>query len=604
MPAPPSPYCGDGTVDDDETCDDGPLNGYGYCASDCQGPGPFCGDGVVDSTDGEVCDDGTNDELGGGCLPGCRSEDLTDELFSRDLVYIEIDLPPSDWLQLRHEYKTPHEMFEGTDCRQHPVASPYNWYSATVTVDGKVVNNTGLRKKGHIGSQSETRPSLKVKFSEFVPGQRLDTVKRFALNNAKNDPALMRSCLAYSVFRDAGIPAPLCTFAHLTVNDEAMGIYFMVEELKGRFLKRNFADATGNFYEGTACDFRPEFIGGFEQETNELVDTSRADLTAVYDVVQNATDENLESELSTVINIDKFYRFWATESLVWHRDGYGGNANNYFIYADPADGGKFAWIPWGPDGTFKTGGPTPQSVLASGAIANRLYAYGPTRNRYYQELDDLLANVWDPTALNAEVDRLTPILSPHVADPNFSTQVNTVKSVITGREAAINAATANGYPDWTRGMRSLPCRVEKAQVAITFTTTWNTLAVAPYTAGSGTMSLTLNDVPLTTTQVGARAGPSGFGLFQVFATTSEGYDFRFNLPVPNPTFFDPYMTLGPHPLVRPPIRASANQTGSAFANYEMGQGTLTFNEVGTVSGDTIDVTFTASLFERYPGLGL
>ena len=51
-------------------------------------------------------------------------------------------------------------------------------------------------------------------------------------------------------------------------------------------------------------------------------------------------------------DLDAFVRFWAVESLVWHRDGYSGNANNFFIYADPSDGGRFHIFPWGADGTF------------------------------------------------------------------------------------------------------------------------------------------------------------------------------------------------------------------------------------------------------------
>jgi cysteine-rich repeat protein len=62
--------CGDGIVEGDELCDDGPDNGaYDHCTAGCDGHGPHCGDGVVDGP--EACDDGDADGLD-GCDNACR----------------------------------------------------------------------------------------------------------------------------------------------------------------------------------------------------------------------------------------------------------------------------------------------------------------------------------------------------------------------------------------------------------------------------------------------------------------------------------------------------------------------------------------------------
>ena len=45
------------------------LAGALGCEGVIDGSTSVCGDGVVAGA--EVCDDGTNDALGGGCLPGC-----------------------------------------------------------------------------------------------------------------------------------------------------------------------------------------------------------------------------------------------------------------------------------------------------------------------------------------------------------------------------------------------------------------------------------------------------------------------------------------------------------------------------------------------------
>lgn len=63
------PPCGNGEIEADEVCDDGPLNGtYGYCNAECTGLGRHCGDGVHDPE--EECDDG-NEDNSDGCVEGC-----------------------------------------------------------------------------------------------------------------------------------------------------------------------------------------------------------------------------------------------------------------------------------------------------------------------------------------------------------------------------------------------------------------------------------------------------------------------------------------------------------------------------------------------------
>ena len=73
-----TPTCGDGIVNGDEQCDDGPNNSntaYGGCTTQCT-IGPYCGDGKVDAAFGEECDDGVNQtttyNTPSGCAPGCR----------------------------------------------------------------------------------------------------------------------------------------------------------------------------------------------------------------------------------------------------------------------------------------------------------------------------------------------------------------------------------------------------------------------------------------------------------------------------------------------------------------------------------------------------
>jgi len=74
--------CGNAIVDSGEVCDDGTLNnvgGYGSstalreCNADCNSFGPFCGDGVLQVRFSEQCDDGNN-IAGDLCDASCQEE--------------------------------------------------------------------------------------------------------------------------------------------------------------------------------------------------------------------------------------------------------------------------------------------------------------------------------------------------------------------------------------------------------------------------------------------------------------------------------------------------------------------------------------------------
>jgi len=605
---PAGPSCGDGDIDEGEVCDDGEDNGaYGHCRADCSAMGPYCGDGIVDATEGEVCDDGVNDALAGGCLPGCEKEDLSDEVFDDPLLMIDITLSAEDWEALRHQRKTRHGMFGKPNCRNELIENPYTWFKGTVTINGTTITETGLRKKGHLGSQSTLKPSIKVKFHEFVSGQNYKTLKRFALNNGKNDKSYLRTCFAYRIFAAAGIPAPRCTRAHVTVNGVAMGPYVAVEEYKNPFMRRHFSDITGNLYEGTACDWRPEFFGGFEQETNLTTDPSKSDLQAVMSLMEVASDTGFELALGELFDLDKLYRFWAVESLIWHRDGYSGNANNYMVYADPALQGRFVFLPWGPDGAFNPDNraAVPDSVLAFGALVHRLYMTEAGRTRFYEELFILLDTIWDPEVMVAEAEAVRELLSPHLLaheEAVFDSDITGVQQSITNRRAVIEEVLADGQPEWTVGMRTQPCTVPTAEVSGSFETTWATLSDNIWSSGSGSVSLTLGGETVTVTGSGARAGWKNTfsGRAQLHLNTDDNRRIKFTFNFPDTRYFDPFLILGPQPLIRPPLTANMvvqDLSGQApNVVYELGEGTWSFTQVGEEPGDPVSVDFDGTLY--------
>jgi spore coat protein CotH len=441
--------------------------------------------------------------------------DPTDPMFDPDrLLDVVVTLAPEDWDVLRHQTRTLLSLF-GEGCMEGPWESPFTYFSGTVSVDGQVVDNVGVRKKGFLGSMSAERPSLKIKFDKYVDDQRLEGLKRMTLNNSRQDPSLQRQCVAFERYRAAGLVAPRCNWAKITVNGESLGVYVHVDSLKRPFIRRNFPDDSGTLWEGTLSDFRPEWMPSFQQKTNEDTDDASR-LWAVLEALE-ASDEALYDALNAHIDMEQFFTFWAMEVLTGHWDGYAGNTNNFYLYQRPDDDDRFTFIPWGTDGTFQgLGGPKegqappPVSVMTTGALALRLYQNPATRVYYLGRLSALMDSVWDPQALSAQIQARAEWLMPHLsgaAQPAMVESMNGLMGYIAGIGPAIQAELDQGGVDWGPPLRNVLCMSKQGETSASYTTSWGSLnTMDPMVAGTSTFTGILKGETLSFEQFGATAG--------------------------------------------------------------------------------------------------
>ena len=135
-----------------------------------------------------------------------RAESLgADVLFDSDsVVQIEVHLPEEYWRALCGQSRSFQSAIE------NPLAKPYTYFRGDIRINGVVIEDVGIRKKGFIGSQDEVRPALKIKFDEYVDQRPIDGIDRLTLNNNKQDRALVSQFLTYKLFRKAGLAAPRC----------------------------------------------------------------------------------------------------------------------------------------------------------------------------------------------------------------------------------------------------------------------------------------------------------------------------------------------------------------------------------------------------------
>ncbi len=523
--------------------------------------------------------------------------DLSEALFRPDHVLeVTITMAPADFALLRAEPEIVGA--PKITCGSQPQTRPYNYYPGEIVVDGETVGNVGIRKKGSLGSLSTLRPGLKIKANEYVTGQRIFGLKRLTLNNNHQDDSRISQCLGYSLFRAAGVPAPRCSFAHVVVNGEDMGIYSNVESLKKDFLRRHFADDSGNLYE-SGGEFRPGETNGFQPKVNKTAPDC-SDLTGVVDALQ-ANDANFRSELETVVDVDAFATYWAMEVLLSHWDGYTNNRNNYFFYHDPTSD-KFHFIPWGADSLFatRTRSTRPQSVYACGSLPWRLYNLPDTKELYLGRLRELLDSVWDEPAILSQITAMRELIEPF-ADPqntgDLAEKIAGVSDYVMTRRAALLAEINPTGPAWTLPDGQESCFITLGTIDGTFSAVWDTLD--EFGTGSATTSGTIATILVDSSTGFSSAGidAEGKAIVRLFTELPDGTFAVILVLVQDPAdlvvgtiALDISTALGIMTFYDPVTDVSSG--GGLMIG-----GTMTLTSVGQNPGDPIVGTVTSSVIE-------
>ncbi len=415
------------------------------------------------------------------CTEPAGEQDSGLDFFAAERVLdVNIDIAAEDWDALRAPGRTLSDILGG-DCLDGPPEDIFPFYSATVSVDGETLEQVGVRKKGFLGSLSDKKPSLKIRFDKFVDGQLLGGVlKRLTLNNVQQDRSRLNTCMTYKVFADAGLPSPRCNFARVHINGADYGLFVHVESIKRAFLEHNFGAAEGNLYEGTISDFQAGWRGTFEKKNNEE-EADWSDIDAVVDALEDSSPEGLEA-LGEVVDLDGFLSFWALEVLVGQWDGYTGNRNNYYVYRPV--GGRFSFIPWGPDSSFAPiDNPFdpqvyPQSVMAQSALPHRLYGEAEYRAAYVERLRELLDTVWDESDLLAEIDRMAAIVQTHaLVESRLAAQADTsrLRDFVSYRREQLLAELSPQPPEWAWPIQEPNiCWEDLGTVDLEFRALWGT----------------------------------------------------------------------------------------------------------------------------------
>ena len=316
----------------------------------------------------------------------------------------------------------------------------------TAVVDGEAFRQVGLRAKGN-NSLSLTeeyglsRCSLKLEFDQYLDGGSYHGLDKFSLDASFQDNSYLKTYMAYDMMAFMEVPAPLCSYAFVTVNDVDWGLFLAIEEPEEAFARRIFGKDYGQLYKPDYRSLKEEnadvalrYIDGnpdsypniFENAKFRPTEADKQRLVEALRVL--STGENLE----TAVDVDEVLRYFTVQVFVMNWDSYlGHTGHNYFLYEQD---GILRILPWDYNlafGTYALGMTNPirdPNVLinypintpAEGEVMrNRPLYHNLMQNdayfaRYHACFDAFLTEYFDSGRFSATLRQTQKMLAPYV----------------------------------------------------------------------------------------------------------------------------------------------------------------------------------------------
>jgi len=295
-------------------------------------------------------------------------------------------------------------------------ATSEEYYTTDLVIDGEAYKNVAIRGKGNtslstVSSMDSDRYSFKVEFDHYDNAVTYHGLDKLSLNNLIQDSTMMKDYLTYTMMKDFGAVAPLCSFVYITVNGEDWGLYLAVEGVEDSFLERNYGSSYGELYKpdsmsfgggrGNGKDFNMDdfmkreesadstgkreavsdmssfdpsaMFGGFGMGSSDVKlqyvdddvssysniwDNAKTDITAADQerLMESLKKLSAGEEIESVVDIESVIRYFVVHNYVCNGDSYTGNMiHNYYLYEE---NGQMAMIPWDYNlafGTFQGG---------------------------------------------------------------------------------------------------------------------------------------------------------------------------------------------------------------------------------------------------------
>ncbi|WP_102159278.1 CotH kinase family protein [Zhihengliuella halotolerans] len=221
------------------------------------------------------------------------------------------------------------------------------WVSATVTIDGSVYENVGLRLKGNSslrGVDADAEPTALpwlIRLDKYVDGQQHASRAEYVVRQNNTETSL-NEALALALVGEAGLETEAAAAARFSVNGADAELRLVIDNPDDElWSEANFA--------GAGITYEAESDGDYSYRGEDGTDYAEAftpkaggdDLAPVagfLDFVNNSTDEEFSADLGEHLDVDAFATYLAVQDLVGNTDDIDGPGNNSYLRYDAATG--------------------------------------------------------------------------------------------------------------------------------------------------------------------------------------------------------------------------------------------------------------------------
>ncbi len=308
----------------------------------------------------------------------------------------------------------------------------------SLNLAGRQFDDIGVRYKGN-GTLRRGIPlgkvSLKADLNKYVAGQKFAKLTKVNFNNNVADQSFMNETLAYSLYRDARVPAARTSYARLYITvpgqlrDVYQGTYTIVEEVDDRFLEDRLGHKDGLLFKPvipSAFTYLGDDWAKYKQIYDPKHDPTAAQTARVIDfsrLVTSGSDADFTEHAADYLDLDEFARYMAVTVWLSNYDGVLDNGQNHYVWLDEKTG-RFSFFPWDLDhsfGQFFTAGDAVNVDILhpwtqSDRFMERVFRLPAFRKLYLGYLAEFSATIFKPERFAKQVDEIAAALRPAVAD--------------------------------------------------------------------------------------------------------------------------------------------------------------------------------------------
>jgi len=336
-----------------------------------------------------------------------------------------------------------------------------DYVTADFAGDNLLFPGIGVKFRGAT-SLNNQKKSWKVNFKKGVPFQGRD---KLILKASGLDTTQLAECLSAAQLAGVSTLFSSCSFAHLDVNGEYLGLFSHLEDVDDDFFNARAINPKGQLLEAqdvVASNFRvlDDYSTAWDDHSDN--DDGYPALAALVQTVNVTSDADFPAVISSVINVDSYLDYLAAMQLTGDWDHVG---HNYYMYRSP-DSPVWELIPKDFDQAFyqttlsllKGVKTTPrQSINTYNVLTSRLLTVPLFRQQYVNKIAELLATQFTPALLNPRINsQHQAVLEDthrdvykHFREDNtgFDASPAALQDFVTQRIAYINANLAGVSPN-------------------------------------------------------------------------------------------------------------------------------------------------------------